>query len=116
MRHRLLILGGTGEALALARSIAATMPDLAMTTSLAGRTRDPVLPPGEVRVGGFGGTEGLVRYIEENAVTLLIDATHPYAVEMSAHAAAAHRRTGVPLLRLQRPVLDPAADRSAGCR
>jgi precorrin-6A/cobalt-precorrin-6A reductase len=103
MADRLLILGGTGEALALARGIAATIPDLPMTTSLAGRTRDPVLPPGEVRVGGFGGVDGLVRYIGGSDVTMLINATHPFAAEMSAHARAAHRETGVPLLRLLRP-------------
>jgi precorrin-6A/cobalt-precorrin-6A reductase len=103
MGDRLLILGGTGEALALARSIAATMPGLPMTTSLAGRTRDPVLPPGEVRVGGFGGIDGLVRYLADGAVTMLVNATHPFAAEMSAHALAAHQQTGVPLLRLLRP-------------
>jgi len=103
MRHRLLILGGTGEALALARAVAVTMPNLKMTTSLAGRTRDPVLPPGEVRVGGFGGIAGLVRYIEENDITLLVNATHPFAAAMSAHAIEAQRETEVPLLRLLRP-------------
>jgi precorrin-6A/cobalt-precorrin-6A reductase len=103
MRHRLLILGGTGEALTLARTVAASMPDLEMTTSLAGRTRDPVLPPGDVRVGGFGGVEGLVRTIDESGITLLVNATHPFAAEMSAHALAAQRETKVPLLRLLRP-------------
>jgi precorrin-6A/cobalt-precorrin-6A reductase len=103
MRDRLLILGGTGEALRLARAVDAAMPGLATTTSLAGRTRDPVLPPGEVRIGGFGGTDGLVRYIEGKGITLLVNATHPFAVEMSAHARDAHRRTGVPLLHLLRP-------------
>jgi len=103
MRHRLLILGGTGEALALARAIDTTMPELAMTTSLAGRTRDPVLPPGAMRTGGFGGVEGLVRYIDENEITLLINATHPFAAEMSAHAIEARRETELPLLRLLRP-------------
>jgi precorrin-6A/cobalt-precorrin-6A reductase len=103
MRDKLLILGGTGEALALARGVADAMPDLPMTTSLAGRTRDPILPPGEVRIGGFGGTDGLVQYIKANEVTLLANATHPFAAEMSAHARDAHRKTGVPLLRLLRP-------------
>ncbi len=103
MRPRLLILGGTGEALALARALAATMPDLPMVTSLAGRTRDPVLPPGEVRIGGFGGVDGLLRYVEENGITMLINATHPFAAEMSAHARDAHRQSGLPLLRLLRP-------------
>jgi precorrin-6A/cobalt-precorrin-6A reductase len=103
MRARLLILGGTGEALTLARAVSAAMPDLSMTTSLAGRTRDPILPPGAVRVGGFGGVAGLVRYIEENEITLLVNATHPFAAAMSEHAVAAQRETGVPLLRLLRP-------------
>jgi precorrin-6A/cobalt-precorrin-6A reductase len=103
MRHRLLLLGGTGEALALARAIDATMPDLAMTTSLAGRTRDPVLPPGELRTGGFGGVDGLVRFIDERGITLLVNATHPFAATMSAHALEAQRETKVPLLRLLRP-------------
>ncbi|HVZ01200.1 MAG TPA: cobalt-precorrin-6A reductase [Dongiaceae bacterium] len=103
MRPRLLILGGTGEALALARAVAATMPGLDVTTSLAGRTRDPVMPPGAVRTGGFGGADGLVRYIKENEVGLLVNAAHPFAAEMSAHAVEAHRRTNVPLLRLLRP-------------
>jgi precorrin-6A/cobalt-precorrin-6A reductase len=103
MRDRLLILGGTGEARALSRAVADAMPDLPMTTSLAGRTRDPLLPAGAVRFGGFGGADGLVHYIGENAVTVLVNATHPFAAEMGAHALEAHRRTGIPLLRLLRP-------------
>lgn len=100
---RLLILGGTGEALALARALADTMPELKVITSLAGRTRDPVLPPGEVRVGGFGGTAGLARYLRENAISLVANATHPFAAEISANALDAQRQTEVPLLRLLRP-------------
>jgi precorrin-6A/cobalt-precorrin-6A reductase len=100
---RLLILGGTGEALALAHRLAGAMPDLAVTTSLAGRTRDPVIPPGAVRSGGFGGIDGLVDYLRTEGVSLLVNATHPFAAEMSAHAEAAQRRLGLPLLRLLRP-------------
>lgn len=103
MPPRLLILGGTGEALALARALAATQPDVEMTTSLAGRTRDPVLPPGKVRIGGFGGVDGLTRYVTAHQIALIINATHPFATEMSGHAVDTHRETGVPLLRLLRP-------------
>jgi precorrin-6A/cobalt-precorrin-6A reductase len=103
MGDRLLILGGTGEARALAQAVVEAMPKLAITTSLAGRTRDPLIPPGEVRIGGFGGVDGLLHYLEENGVTLLVNATHPFAAEMSAHALAAHRASGIPLLRLLRP-------------
>jgi len=101
-RDRVLILGGTGEALDLARRLAG-MPEAIVITSLAGRTRDPTLPPGEVRVGGFGGAEGLVDYLKENAISLLINATHPFAATISQNALAAHRQSGVPLLRLLRP-------------
>lgn len=103
MPDRLLLLGGTGEALALARRLAEVMPDLAVVTSLAGRTLDPVLPPGEVRRGGFGGIAGLVRYLNDQAISLLVNATHPFAAEMSAHALAAREATDVALLRLLRP-------------
>ncbi len=101
-RDKVLILGGTGEALALAQRLAG-MPELSVITSLAGRTRDPTLPPGEVRSGGFGGVEGLTAYIKENAIALLVNATHPFAAQISENALAAQRRSGVPLLRLLRP-------------
>ena len=99
---KVLILGGTGEALDLAKRLAG-MPEITVITSLAGRTRAPTLPPGEVRVGGFGGAEGLVGYLKENAISLLINATHPFAATMSENALAAHRQSGVKLLRLLRP-------------
>jgi len=103
MPDRLLLLGGTGEALALARRLAEAMPDLAVVTSLAGRTIDPVLPPGEVRRGGFGGIDGLVHYLGDEKITLLVNATHPFAATMSAHALAAREATDIALLRLLRP-------------
>ena len=101
-RDKVLILGGTGEAFALAQRLAG-IPQISVVTSLAGRTRDPRMPPGEVRVGGFGGSEGLAAYMKENAITLLINATHPFADTISENALAAHRLSGVPLLRLLRP-------------
>ncbi|MCC7045152.1 MAG: cobalt-precorrin-6A reductase [Alphaproteobacteria bacterium] len=103
-KARLLILGGTGEAVALARAAAARFGDrLAVTSSLAGATADPVRPPGEVRIGGFGGAEGLRRFIAEQGIDLLLDATHPFAATMQANAIEAAVRAGVPRCRLLRP-------------
>lgn len=73
-----------------------------MTTSLAGRVASPVLPPGETRIGGFGGIAGLAAWIVEHDVTRVVDATHPFAERMSFHAAEAQALTGVPLLALRR--------------
>jgi precorrin-6A/cobalt-precorrin-6A reductase len=96
----LLILGGTAEAAALATALSERMR---VTSSLAGRTEQPSLPPGEIRIGGFGGVEGLAEWLQTNAVDLVVDATHPFAAAISAHAAEACARLGVPRLRLQRP-------------
>ncbi|MFB6751605.1 cobalt-precorrin-6A reductase [Streptomyces sp. NPDC056353] len=100
-----LILGGTTEARRLAELLAAGHPaGLRVTNSLAGRVSAPRTPPGETRVGGFGGAEGLAVWLREHAVDLLVDATHPFAdtvTRNAAHAAAAAR---VPLLALRRPV------------
>lgn len=101
-----LILGGTGEA----RELAAALVDdgIEVTSSLAGRVARPRLPVGKVRIGGFGGVDGLRAALCEYDV--VIDATHPFATGMSANAAAACHLEQVPLLRLERPgwVLDPA--------
>lgn len=99
----LLILGGTAEARRLAEALAAGMPGLRVTTSLAGRVAAPRLPPGEVRVGGFGGAQGLARWVGEHRVAAVVDATHPFAVTISANAARAAALAGVPLLALRRP-------------
>jgi precorrin-6A/cobalt-precorrin-6A reductase len=103
---RLLILAGTAEAGALAGACA-TREDTQLICSLAGRTRDPTPPPGELRVGGFGGVEGLMEFLERRAIDRVIDATHPFAAQMSRHAEEACRRTGVPRLRLLRPLWRP---------
>lgn len=102
MTTRLLILGGTTEARRLAERLA-DRDDLAVTLSLAGRTLDPVKMPVPVRTGGFGGVAGLVAYLGQNAVDGLVDATHPFAAQMSRHAAEAAALAGVPLVALRRP-------------
>jgi len=100
----LLILGGTGEAAALARGALARCGEgMRVTTALAGRTRHPGPLPGAVRIGGFGGAAGLAAYVVENEVDRLIDATHPFAAEISRAARQAAERTGVPRLLLRRP-------------
>ncbi len=98
---RVLILGGTGEARELAKELAARGEHV--VSSLAGRVARPKLPDGEVRVGGFGGPEGLARWLAENDVAALIDATHPFAERIGANAAEAARETNTPLLRVARP-------------
>ncbi|AIJ15213.1 cobalt-precorrin-6A reductase [Streptomyces violaceoruber] len=99
-----LILGGTTEARRLAELLAAGQPaGPRVTTSLAGRVSAPRTPPGEVRVGGFGGAEGLAAWLREHAVGLLVDATHPFAGTITRNAAHAAATAGVPLLVLRRP-------------
>lgn len=98
----ILILGGTAEAYALARDLAGR-PGLRVISSLAGRTENPRLPEGEVRIGGFGGPEGLAIYLRDTGVDAVVDVTHPFAARMGWNAAAACAATGMPLLRLERP-------------
>lgn len=98
---RVLILGGTAEARALAAQL--VEQQIPVISSLAGRVSQPRLPAGEVRLGGFGGVDGLARYLDEHDITHLIDATHPFATTMTAHAVAASTARGVPLVRLARP-------------
>ena len=100
----LLILGGTGEASALARAALARFGDaLNVTTSLVGRTQRPGPLPGRVRTGGFGGAAGLAAYLAEHGVDRLIDATHPFAARISAAARLACEESRVPRLLLLRP-------------
>jgi precorrin-6A/cobalt-precorrin-6A reductase len=101
---RLLILGGTGEAAALAHGALARFGDkLQVTTSLAGRTERPAQLPGQIRIGGFGGPAGLAAYLTENGVDRVIDATHPFAARISAEARLACTAVNVPRLLLLRP-------------
>lgn len=102
-----LILGGTTEARALA-GLLHGRPELRVTTSLAGRVARPVPPPGEVRIGGFGGVTGLADWLREHRVDALIDATHPFAEIISFNAARAATADHVPLLALRRPSWVPA--------
>ncbi|MFE4638957.1 cobalt-precorrin-6A reductase [Streptomyces sp. NPDC056773] len=102
-----LILGGTTEARRLAEALAAAPDSPRVTTSLAGRVTSPVLPPGETRIGGFGGPEGLAAWIAAHRVTHLVDATHPFAERMSFNAAQAAALSGVRLLALRRPGWTP---------
>jgi precorrin-6A/cobalt-precorrin-6A reductase len=99
---RILILGGTAEARAVAAAIAGRR-EFTTTLSMAGRTAEPVPQAVPVRRGGFGGVEGLTRYLREERIEILIDATHPYAAVISANAAEAAADAGARLLALRRP-------------
>lgn len=109
--RRVLILGGTAEAAALARLLD-RRPGVAVVYSLAGRTRAPATVAARTRHGGFGGVAGLARYLSGEGVTHVVDATHPYAAQISRHAAAACDERGVPRIALVRP----AWERRAGDR
>jgi precorrin-6A/cobalt-precorrin-6A reductase len=99
---RALVLGGTGEARALAATLA-DRPGCEVVSSLAGRVREPALPAGRVRVGGFGGPDGLAAWLRAERVDAVVDATHPFAAAMTASAVAGCAAAGVPLLVLRRP-------------
>ena len=104
MPDKVLILGGTGEGAALARRLARDCPEAQVITSFAGRVRGLPDLPGRIRVGGFGGVEGLIDFLRAEGITRVVDATHPFAVTISAHARAACRALGLPLQRLERPM------------
>lgn len=106
MAIRALILGGTTEAVQLAQACAA-IPELEIITSLAGRTSAPTAPPGALRIGGFGGADGLERYLLAQRVGRLVDATHPFAAQIGRNAEQGCRAAGVPRLRLLRPPWQP---------
>ena len=113
---RVLLLGGTAEG----RRLAARLhPQTDVISSLAGRVPDPALPAGPVRIGGFGGVEGLRQWLRDNDIAAVIDATHPFAATMTANAAAACAELALPHLLLSRPAWDPgdaelvASDREA---
>jgi precorrin-6A/cobalt-precorrin-6A reductase len=106
---KVLLLGGTGEARRLAELVA-DWPGLTVVTSLAGRTGTPRLPPGAVRIGGFGGAAGLAQWLRTHEVTEVVDATHPFAARISASAVTASQQVGVPLLVLRRPAWQAEPD------
>ena len=101
-RHAVLVLGGTSDARELATALARDV-SLRAISSLAGRTAMRVLPVGDVRIGGFGGVDGLVAYLRSERIAAVVDATHPFAARMSANAVAACARARVPLVALVRP-------------
>ncbi|RCJ27130.1 cobalt-precorrin-6A reductase [Nostoc minutum NIES-26] len=100
---RVLILGGTGDAAELVSRVA-TIPGIEAIASLAGRTREPSTPIGNVRIGGFGGATGLADYLRQMHIDLLIDATHPFAAQISFNAAVAATEVDIPRLMMIRPV------------
>ncbi len=111
---RVLILGGTGDALELAAKIS-LLSGVEVITSLAGRTRQPSVPTGSVRIGGFGGQAGLVQYLQAQQIDFSIDATHPFAAQISWNAAAAAAEAEIPHLMLIRPAWQPMSRVSSDC-
>jgi len=103
-----LVLGGTAEARELAAALDGD-PQTRVISTLAGRVVKPRLPAGEVRIGGFGGPDGLATYLQDEQIGAVVDATHPFAERMSASAHTACERAGVPLLRVERPPFAQAA-------
>ncbi|MDP7701596.1 cobalt-precorrin-6A reductase [Mycobacterium sp. TY815] len=101
---RVLLLGGTAEGRALAKEL---HPQVDIVSSLAGRVPDPALPVGPVRIGGFGGVEGLRRWLRDERIDAVVDATHPFAATMTAHAVQACAELRMPHLVLARPAWDP---------
>ncbi|MET9381372.1 cobalt-precorrin-6A reductase [Streptomyces sp. NPDC002928] len=106
MSPHILVLGGTTEARRLAAGLAAR-PGVRVTTSLAGRVSRPAALEGDVRVGGFGGADGLAAWLREHQVDAVVDATHPFAAGITANAARATEATGLPLVVLRRPGWQP---------
>ncbi|GHB09103.1 cobalt-precorrin-6A reductase [Modicisalibacter luteus] len=104
---KILILGGTTEASALAKALAER--EIPALFSYAGRVTAPKPQPLPTRVGGFGGVEGLAAFLAEQRITHLVDATHPFAEQMSRHALAAAERCGVDVIALTRPPWTPEA-------
>ncbi|MBX9981614.1 MAG: cobalt-precorrin-6A reductase [Mycobacterium gordonae] len=103
---RVLLLGGTAEGRALAKEL---HPQVDIVSSLAGRVPDPALPVGPVRIGGFGGVDGLRRWLRDEHIDAVVDATHPFAATMTAHAAQVCAELQIPHLVLARPAWDPGS-------
>jgi precorrin-6A/cobalt-precorrin-6A reductase len=103
---RVLLLGGTAEGRALAKTL---HPRVDIISSLAGRVPDPALPVGPVRIGGFGGVDGLRRWLQDERIDAVVDATHPFAATMTAHAAEVCGELQIPHLVLARPAWEDGA-------
>ncbi|MDD1968834.1 cobalt-precorrin-6A reductase [Pseudomonas putida] len=102
---RILLLGGVTEALAIARTLG---PE--HIYSLAGVGRVPSDLQCQVRVGGYGGAEGLAQFVHDEGISLILDATHPYAAQISFNAATAAKLTGIPCWALRRPAWQAGPD------
>jgi precorrin-6A/cobalt-precorrin-6A reductase len=104
MTKRILILGGTSDALELANHLS-TNERFRLIYSLAGRVEHPRVPNQscEIRKGGFGGIDGLASYLTTHRIQAIIDATHPFAAQITRHAEVASQTTGIPLLIYARP-------------
>lgn len=102
----MLLLGGTAEGRALAKSLHGHVD---IVSSLAGRVPDPALPVGPVRIGGFGGVDGLRKWLRDEHIGAVVDATHPFAATITAHAAQVCAELRLPYLVLARPAWDPGA-------
>ena len=103
---RILLLGGTQEARQIAEHLIPNS-EYQVIYSLAGRTQSPQLPNGRLRQGGFGGIPGLIDYLYEKDIDLIIDATHPFAAQMSRHAVEAAATLDIAVLRVERPAWHP---------
>lgn len=101
---RVLVLGGTAEGRALAAQL---HPTVDLISSLAGRVPDPALPVGAVRIGGFGGVDGMRRWLTDEHIDAVVDATHPFAATITSHAARACEELRLPYVVLARPAWDP---------
>jgi precorrin-6A/cobalt-precorrin-6A reductase len=108
---RVLLLGGTSEARALAARL---HPHVEVISSLAGRVPDPALPVGAVRIGGFGGADGMRHWLADSGVDAVVDATHPFAATITANAARICSELGLPLLVLARPAWPPGDAKLVG--
>jgi precorrin-6A/cobalt-precorrin-6A reductase len=100
--HRVLVLGGSTEASALVARLGGRA-ELSVITSFAGRLATPSVPAGGLRIGGFGGVEGLKLFLRDEHIAAVVDATHPFTSQMPFNAERACADQGVPRLRLRRP-------------
>lgn len=102
MSKTILILSGTAEAFDLAAKLQKEQPDWRIISSLAGRTQNPKLPTGEIRIGGFCGVDGLIDYISKQNVDKIYDATHPFALNISKNAVQAAQQSGIDYEKISR--------------